>query len=94
MSYNDGYAEQFYAFVNNISTTDGGTHVVGFRSALTKVFNKYLKRTPTYWAKKSQSREIKLTTEDTREGLIAVLSIRVPNLSLKDKPKANLVIPK
>lgn len=91
MSYNDGYAEQFYAFVNNISTTDGGTHVVGFRSALTKVFNKYLKENPDILGKeKAKAGEIKLTTEDTREGLIGVLSIRVPEPQFEGQTKGKL----
>ncbi len=91
MSYNDGYAEQFYAFVNNINTIDGGTHVVGFRSALTKVFNRYIKENPDLLGKeKGKGNEIKLTTEDTREGLIGVLSIRVPEPQFEGQTKAKL----
>lgn len=91
MSYNDGYAEQFYAFVNNINTLDGGTHVIGFRSALTKVFNKYLKENPDLLGKeKSKQGEIKLTTEDTREGMIGVLSIRVPEPQFEGQTKGKL----
>lgn len=91
LSYNDGYAEQFYAFVNNINTIDGGTHVIGFRSALTKVFNNYLKKNPDLLGKeKGKPKEIKLTTEDTREGLIGVLSIRVPEPQFEGQTKAKL----
>ena len=91
MSYNDGYAEQFYAFVNNINTIDGGTHVLGFRSALTKVFNRYLKENPDLLGKeKGKQSEIKLATEDTREGLIGVLSIRVPEPQFEGQTKAKL----
>ncbi len=91
MSYNDGYAEQFYAFVNNISTIDGGTHVIGFRSALTKVFNRYLKENPDLLGKeKSKHGEIKLTTEDTREGMIGVLSIKVPEPQFEGQTKGKL----
>lgn len=91
MSYNDGYNEQFYAFVNNINTIDGGTHVVGFRSALTKVFNKYIKQNPDLLGKeKNKQNEIKLVTEDTREGLIGVLSIRVPEPQFEGQTKAKL----
>lgn len=91
LSYNDGYAEQFYAFVNNINTIDGGTHVIGFRSALTKVFNRYLKENPDLLGKdKGKQSEIKLTTEDTREGLIGVLSIRVPEPQFEGQTKAKL----
>ena len=91
LSYNDGYSEQFYAFVNNINTIDGGTHVLGFRSALTKVFNNYIKKNPDLLGKdKSKQKEIKLTTEDTREGLIGVLSIRVPEPQFEGQTKAKL----
>jgi DNA gyrase subunit B len=91
MSYNDGYAEQFYAFVNNINTIDGGTHVLGYRSALTKVFNRYIKENPDLLGKeKGKQNEIKLTTEDTREGLIGVLSIRVPEPQFEGQTKAKL----
>jgi DNA gyrase subunit B len=91
MSYNDGYNEQFYAFVNNINTIDGGTHVVGFRSALTKVFKKYIKQNPDLLGKeKNKQNEIKLVTEDTREGLIGVLSIRVPEPQFEGQTKAKL----
>ena len=51
ISYNDGYMEQFYSFVNNINTVDGGTHLAGFRSALTKIFNKYIKDNPDIMGK-------------------------------------------
>jgi DNA gyrase subunit B len=91
LSYNDAYSEQFYAFVNNINTIDGGTHVIGFRSALTKVFNNYLKKNPDLLGKeKGKQKEIKLTTDDTREGLIGVLSIRVPEPQFEGQTKAKL----
>ncbi|HNV71202.1 MAG TPA: ATP-binding protein, partial [Candidatus Ozemobacteraceae bacterium] len=77
LSYNDGYSEQFCAFVNNINTVDGGTHVVGFRSALSKVFNDYLKKDPSLLGK-DKSKEIKISIDDAREGLVGVLSIKVP----------------
>ena len=92
MSYNDGYNEQFFAFVNNINTVDGGTHVLGFRSALTKVFNKYIKENPDLLGKelKNKKDEFKLVTEDTREGLIGVLSIRVPEPQFEGQTKGKL----
>jgi len=91
MSYNDGYNEQFYAFVNNINTIDGGTHVIGYRAALTKVFNRYLKENPDLLGKeKGKQNEIKLVTEDTREGLIGVLSIRVPEPQFEGQTKGKL----
>lgn len=92
MSYNDGYNEQFFAFVNNINTADGGTHVLGFRSALTKVFNNYLKANIDSLGKefKGKKEELKLVTEDTREGLIGVLSIRVPEPQFEGQTKGKL----
>lgn len=89
MSYNDGYAEQFYAFVNNINTIDGGTHVIGYRAALTKVFNNYIKENPNILGKE-KNKEFKLTTDDTREGLISVLSIRVPEPQFEGQTKGKL----
>lgn len=91
LSYNDGYAEQFYAFVNNINTIDGGTHVIGFRTALTKVFNRYLTNNPDLLGKeKGKHKEIRFTTDDTREGIICVLSIRVPEPQFEGQTKAKL----
>ena len=92
MSYNDGYNEQFFAFVNNINTIDGGTHVLGFRSALTKVFNRYIKENPDLLGKdlKNKKDDFKLVTEDTREGLIGVLSIRVPEPQFEGQTKGKL----
>lgn len=92
MSYNDGYNEQFFAFVNNINTIDGGTHVLGFRSALTKVFNNYIKSNIDSLGKefKNKKDDIKLVSEDTREGLIGVLSIRVPEPQFEGQTKGKL----
>ncbi|HEY9070586.1 MAG TPA: DNA topoisomerase (ATP-hydrolyzing) subunit B [Candidatus Ozemobacteraceae bacterium] len=89
MSYNDGYNEQFLAFVNNINTIDGGTHVQGYRSALTKVFNDYLKKDPTLLGK-DKGKEVKLTTDDVREGLVGVLSIKVPEPQFEGQTKGKL----
>jgi DNA gyrase subunit B len=89
LSYNDGYSEQFYAYVNNINTVDGGTHVIGFRSALTKVFNNYLKKDPSLLGK-DKTKEIKITTDDVREGLISVLSIKVPEPQFEGQTKGKL----
>ncbi|NLI77563.1 MAG: DNA topoisomerase (ATP-hydrolyzing) subunit B [Candidatus Riflebacteria bacterium] len=89
LSYNDGYSEQFFAFVNNINTIDGGTHVVGFRSALTKVFNDYLKKDPTLLGK-DKGKEVKITTDDVREGLVGVLSIKVPEPQFEGQTKGKL----
>ena len=91
ISYNDGYAEQFYGFVNNINTIDGGTHVTGFRTAISKTFNNYIKLNPQLMSKeKGIPKDFKFTTEDTREGLIAVLSIRVPEPQFEGQTKGKL----
>ncbi len=89
LSYNDGYSEQFFAFVNNINTVDGGTHVVGFRSALTKVFNDYLKKDPSLLGKE-KGKDVKITTDDVREGLVGVLSIKVPEPQFEGQTKGKL----
>ncbi|MBP7634664.1 DNA topoisomerase (ATP-hydrolyzing) subunit B [Candidatus Ozemobacteraceae bacterium] len=89
MSYNDGYNEQFLAFVNNINTIDGGTHVQGFRAALTKVFNDYLKKDQSVLGK-DKGKDIKLTTDDVREGLVGVLSIKVPEPQFEGQTKGKL----
>ncbi|MBF0542851.1 MAG: DNA topoisomerase (ATP-hydrolyzing) subunit B [Candidatus Riflebacteria bacterium] len=89
ISYNDGYSEQFYAYVNNINTIDGGTHVVGFRSALTKVFNDYLKKDSSLLGK-DKGKEVKISTDDAREGLVGVLSIKVPEPQFEGQTKGKL----
>lgn len=90
ISYNDGYSEQFYAFVNNIHTADGGTHVLGFRSALTKVFNDYLKKDPSLLGKEKRKDPIKITTDDVREGLVGILSIKIPEPQFEGQTKGKL----
>lgn len=89
LSYNDGFNEQFFAFVNNINTIDGGTHVLGFRSALTKVFNDYVRKNPALLGK-DKGKEVKISTDDTREGMVSVLSIRVPEPQFEGQTKAKL----
>src|SRR3989344_3818154 len=70
MQYNNSYVETTHSFVNMIHTTEGGTHEEGWRTALTRVVNEYIK--------KNKTTDIKLTGEDTREGLSAIISIKVP----------------
>lgn len=83
MQYNAGYSEQIFSFVNNINTAEGGTHVVGFKTALTKSCNK-------------KGQELNLlkdgnfTSEDVREGLVAVISIKVPEPQFEGQTKAKL----
>jgi DNA gyrase subunit B len=85
LQWNDGYAENIYSFANNINTHDGGTHLVGFKSALTKVLNNYA--TSSGVAKDMSEA---LQGEDTREGLTAVISVKVPNPQFEGQTKGKL----
>jgi DNA gyrase subunit B len=78
IQYNDSFAENVYSFVNTINTTDGGTHVTGFRMALTRAINDYAAKIGTI---KSESES--LTGEDTREGLTAVIFVKMPADSIQ-----------
>ncbi|RKY42163.1 MAG: DNA topoisomerase (ATP-hydrolyzing) subunit B [Candidatus Makaraimicrobium thalassicum] len=83
MQYNEGYAENIYSFVNNISTTEGGTHLTGFKSALTRTIKNYGKN-------RRISKGESLSGDDTREGLTAVLSIKIPNPQFEGQTKTKL----
>ena len=83
MQYNDSYSEQLYSFVNNINTVDGGTHVAGFKSALTKICNK---RAQIMGLLKGNN----LSSEDVREGLVAVINIKVPEPQFEGQTKTKL----
>ncbi|MEW6040513.1 MAG: DNA topoisomerase (ATP-hydrolyzing) subunit B [Elusimicrobiota bacterium] len=85
IQYNDAYSEQMFTFVNNINTIEGGTHLAGFRSALTRVINDYIKKNGD---KKAQ--EMNITGDDTREGLTAVISIKIPNPQFEGQTKTKL----
>ncbi|MDR3244299.1 MAG: DNA topoisomerase (ATP-hydrolyzing) subunit B [Elusimicrobiota bacterium] len=85
MQYNDSYNEQIFSFVNNINTIEGGTHLSGFRSALTRAVNEYIKKNEI-----SKVKDLKLTGEDVREGLTAVLSIKVPIPQFEGQTKTKL----
>lgn len=84
LQYNDGYGEQLFSFVNNINTVEGGTHVSGFKSALTKICNK---RAHEFNILKSQE---SFSSEDVREGLVAVISIKVPEPQFEGQTKTKL----
>jgi DNA gyrase subunit B len=85
IQYNDGFNENFFAFVNGINTKEGGTHVNGFRSALTKIINEYLKK-----SKIGKKMDEVLTGDDVKEGLTAVLSVKVPNPQFEGQTKTKL----
>lgn len=84
MQYNDGYGEQLFSFVNNINTAEGGTHVAGFKSALTKVCNKKAQEMNVLKAGESFS------SDDVREGLVCVISIKVPEPQFEGQTKTKL----
>ncbi|MDO8661703.1 MAG: DNA topoisomerase (ATP-hydrolyzing) subunit B [Candidatus Omnitrophota bacterium] len=84
LQYNDGYAETLFSFANNINTIEGGTHLSGFKSALTRAINQYAK------AKNLIKDEIGITGEDVREGLTAVISVKVPNPQFEGQTKTKL----
>lgn len=85
MQYNEGYGEQLFSFVNNINTTEGGTHVAGFKSALTKVCNK--KAVELNIIKKDDE---SFSSEDVREGLVCVINLKVPEPQFEGQTKAKL----
>jgi DNA gyrase subunit B len=85
IQYNDKYDEQVFSFVNNINTIHGGTHLTGFRSALTRVLNDYVKKNDLL-----RGRNINLTGDDSREGLSAVISVKVPNPQFEGQTKTKL----
>ena len=84
--YNDGYNENVFSFVNNINTHEGGTHLTGFKSALTSVINKHLDKSS--FAKKDK--DLKLSGEDVREGITAVLSVKVREPQFEGQTKTKL----
>ncbi len=85
LQYNDGYAETLFSFANNINTVEGGTHLSGFKSALTRAINQYAKNKNVI-----KSDEIGITGEDVREGLTCVVSVKVPNPQFEGQTKTKL----
>ncbi len=85
MQYNESYNEQVFSFVNNIRTIEGGTHEIGFRSALTKVCNRYMQK---YNLVKKEDES--LSSDDVREGLVCVISIKVPEPQFEGQTKGKL----
>lgn len=83
--YNDGYQENFFSFVNNVNTHDGGTHVTGFKTAMTRVITKYAKEILPKGKK-----DTAIDAEDIREGLTAVISIKIPQPQFEGQTKRKL----
>ncbi len=85
MQHNDSYTESAYSFVNNINTPEGGTHLAGFRNAITKTFNDYARN-----AKLLKESEANLSGDDIREGLTAIVSIKVEDPQFEGQTKQKL----
>ena len=88
IQYNDGYNESMHSYVNNINTTEGGTHLIGFRTALTRSINNYAAKNKQ--GKNGKSDALSLTGDDSREGLAAVISIRVVDPQFEGQTKTKL----
>jgi DNA gyrase subunit B len=86
LQYNDSYNDQILPFANSISNTDGGTHLTGFRTALTKAVNQYAKSNSLM-----KEKDPSISGDDVREGLICVLSIKLPNPRFESQTKVKLV---
>ena len=84
IQYNEGYNENIFAFVNNINTVEGGTHLIGFKSGLTRTFNDLIKRN------KAIKNKVSLVGDDVREGLTAVISVKLTNPQFEGQTKAKL----
>jgi DNA gyrase subunit B len=87
LQYNDSYGENVFAFANTINTVDGGTHLSGFRSALTRSINNFASQAGML---KEQKDEVSITGDDVREGLVAVVSVRLPQPQFEGQTKGKL----
>jgi DNA gyrase subunit B len=83
LQYNDGYQERVFSFANNINTVDGGTHLTGFKSGMTRLMN-------SYGEKNNMLKDIKLAGDDVLEGLVGVISIKIPNPQFEGQTKGKL----
>jgi DNA gyrase subunit B len=87
LQYNDSYAENIFSFANTINTVDGGSHLAGFRSALTRTLNYYASSTGML---KEQKDEVTINGDDVREGLVAVVSVKLPQPQFEGQTKGKL----
>ena len=85
LSYNDGYSEHIYSYVNNINTIEGGTHVSGFRRALTRVFKSYGDKQGLF-----ERAKVEIEGDDFREGLSSIISVKVPEPQFEGQTKTKL----
>jgi len=85
LQYTDGYAESIHAFANNVNTVDGGTHLTGFRSALTRSINDYARKSNLL-----KESDANFTGEDVREGLTAIISVKLTDPQFESQTKAKL----
>jgi len=85
LQYNDGYTETIFSFANNINTREGGTHLIGFKSALTRTLNSFVEKLGL-----SKKLEENLSGDDVREGLTAVISVKIPDPQFEGQTKARL----
>ncbi len=82
IQYNDSYNETLFSFVNNINTVEGGTHLTGFKTALTRSLNSY--------GEKTMNQDVKLTSDDVKEGLTCIISVKVPEPQFEGQTKTKL----
>lgn len=86
LQYNDSYTEQILCYANSIANTDGGTHLTGFRTALTRAINQYARQNELI-----KEKDPAISGEDVREGLVAVVSVKLPNPRFESQTKVKLV---
>ncbi len=84
LQYNQGYSQSIYSFANNISTTEGGTHLTGFKTALTRTIKSYAK------SRNLLKKNVDISGDDTREGITAVISVKIPNPQFEGQTKTKL----